>query len=119
MGEVIDLPSRAEQGLAYLESEIRKMMTQAGDSEEAIEIALNTLKDVYQRYGDLGQKHFTVTLPASLSDEQREAVRAQISQGLETMLTHHSHTINRLAAELVITKIKLFEYQQATQQDND
>ncbi len=118
MGEVIDLPSRAEQGLAFLESEIRKMMTQAGDSEEAIAIALATLKDVYQRYGDLGQKSFTVTLPVELSAAQKEAIRAQIADGLDTVMTHHSHTINRLAAELVITKLKLFALQQAQQSEN-
>lgn len=119
MGDVIDLPSRAEQGLAFLESEIRKLMEAKGESEAAIEIALATLKDVYQRYGELGKQSLTLSLPGTLSEEEKESIRQQINEGLQLVIEHHSHMINRLAAELVITKVKLFELQQREQDAPD
>ncbi len=117
MGDVIDLPSRAEQGLAFLETEIRKLMTEQGESEAAIKIALQTLKDVYQRYGELGKQSFTLSLPTSMNDTDKEHIREQINQGLQMIIEHHSHMLNRLAAELVITKVKLFELQQSQHDD--
>jgi len=109
MGDVIDMPSRAEQGMAYLETEIRKLMQAKGESEEAIQIALETLKDVYSRYQGIGALGFEVTLPDGLSDAQTDSIRSQIQTGIELLNDAHGHLLNRLAAELVLTKIKLHD----------
>lgn len=112
MGDVIDLPSRAQQGMAFLEQEIRKMMSEKGESDTAIELALETLKDVYTRYGDIGKLGFEIKLPSSLTQEQSADIYQQIDHGLHILIEEHSHIINRLAAELVMTKLKLFEEQE-------
>ncbi len=109
MGDVIDMPSRAEQGMAYLDREIRKLMLAKGESEEAIEIALQTLKDVYARYQDIGSLGFEVKLPEGLTEAQQAIIQQQIQTGIELLNEAHGHMLNRLAAELVLTKIKLHD----------
>lgn len=112
MGNVIDLPSRAQQGMAFLEKEIRKLMAEKGESEAAVELALDTLKDVYSRYGDIGKLGFEITLPPTLTEEQSSSIYKQINDGLNILIDEHSHIINRLAAELIMTKLKLLEQQE-------
>ena len=114
MGKVIDLPSRAQQGMNFLEIEIRKLMTAKGESEAATEIALETLKDVYSRYRDIGKLSFELKLPSSLSEQEKNNIEQQVIAGIGLLTEEHSHIINRLAAELVMTKVKLFEEQQKT-----
>lgn len=109
MGTVIDLPSRAEQGMEFLESEIRKLMAEKGESAEATDIALDTLKDVYSRYSDIGKQQFSLTLPASLNEDEVNAIRQQVYDGIHILNEEHSHMLNRLAAELVLTKIQLLK----------
>ena len=109
MGDVIDLPSRAQQGMEFLETEIRKLMAARGESEAATEIALQTLKDVYSRYGEVGKHSFQIKLPPDLSEHQIQNIHAQVLAGIQLLTEEHSHIINRLAAELVMTKVKLFE----------
>lgn len=94
--------------MSFLEDEIRKLMAEKGESEEATRIALETLKDVYSRYCDIGKKSFSLQLPPSLSEEQVQAIQEQVLDGIHLLTEEHSHMLNRLAAELVLTKIQLF-----------
>ncbi len=110
MGEIIDLPSKAAQGMAFLEREIRRIMADSGETEAATNIAIQTLKEVYGRYGDFATKSFSVILPDSIKPDEQTAIQAQIEQGIALLNHEHGHLINQLAAELVLTKIQLNAY---------
>lgn len=109
MGKVIELPSKAAQGMAFLDAEIRKLMSEKGESEEAVELALSTLKDVYSRYEEIGNQGFAVKLPAQLNEEEVSDIRSQIELGIAKLTEEHRHIINLLAAELVMTKLALLK----------
>lgn len=113
MGKVIELPSRAAQGMAYLDAEIRQLMATKGESDEAIELALDTLKDVYSRYEEIGKQRFSVKLPPELSEAQLKDIQSQIEKGITVLTEEHRHIINILAAELVITKLKLLSHEES------
>jgi len=111
MSNVIQFPSRAAQGITYLENGIRKLMESKGDSEEAILLTIDTLKEVYKKYGSLGQQYLQLKLPPYLSQEHMQAITQQVSSGIQMLNQEHSKIINQLAAELALTKVQLNQYQ--------
>ena len=109
MGEVIKFPSNAQQGMAFLEEGIRELMISKGESEESIKITLNILKDVYRQYGDIGKQYFQLKLPPYIKDEHIQLISQQITEGIQMLNKEHAKVINKLASELVLTKLKLYQ----------
>lgn len=109
MGKVIEFPSKEVQGMAFLEDGIRKIMTSKGESEEAISLTLDTLKEVYSKYADMGKQNFSVKLPPYLSEEHIEIISQQITEGVQMLNKEHAKIINKLASELVLTKVELLK----------
>lgn len=111
MSNVIQFPSKAAKGMAYLEHGIRSLMESKGESEEVIILTIKTLKEVYKKYGNLGKQHFQLKLPPYLSKDHINAITQQISNGVQMLNQEHAKIINQLAAELALTKVQLYQYQ--------
>jgi len=109
MGEVIKFPSNAQQGMAYLEDGIRELMLSRGENEETINITMDILKDVYRQYGDIGKQYFQLKLPPYLKDEHIQLISQQVTEGIQMLNKEHARMINKLASELVLTKLKLYQ----------
>jgi len=109
MGEVIKFPSNAQQGMAFLEEGIRELMISKGESEESITVTLNILKDVYRQYGDIGKQYFQLKLPPYIKDEHIQLISQQVTDGIQMLNKEHARIINKLASELVLTKLKLYQ----------
>jgi len=112
MGKVIQFPSKAQQGKAYLEDGIRQIMDEKGESKETTDLTIATLIDVYKKYGNMGKQHFSLKLPPYLSEEHIELISQQITNGVQMLNQEHAKIINQLASELVLTKVQLQKCQQ-------
>jgi hypothetical protein len=117
MGDVIKFPSNAQQGLAFLEDGVRDLMLSKGENEASIEITLNILKDVYRQYGDIGQQYFQIKLPPYLKNEHIEIISQQVTDGIQMLNKEHARVINKLASELVLTKLELYKYKNRQAKD--
>jgi hypothetical protein len=109
MGDVIKFPSNEQQGMVFLENGIRELLLSKGESEETINITLNILKDVFQQYGNIGLQHFQLKLPPYIKDEHIQLISDQVTEGVQLLNKEHAKVINKLASELVLTKLKLHQ----------
>ena len=108
MGDVIDFPSNAQKGMTFLENGIRDLLSSKGENEESIEITLEILKDVYEKYGDIGKQSFHLKLPSYLEIEHIEFISQQVTEGVQMLNKEHAKVINKLASELILTKLHLY-----------
>jgi len=109
MGKVIKFPSKEAQGMAYLETGINDLMALTGENADTVNITIETLKDVYRKYGNMGKQHFSLKLPPYITDEHIRLISQQITSGIQMLNEEHAKIINRLAAELVLTKVQLHQ----------
>ena len=109
MGNVIKFPSNEQQGMAFLENGIRELMLSKGESKETINITLNILKDVYKEYGNIVLQHFQLILPPYIKSEHIHLISEQGTEGIQLLNKEHTRVINKLASELVLTKLKLYQ----------
>jgi len=113
MGKVIKFPSKEEQGMSYLEEGIRELMESKGDNDAAIDITIDTLIEVYKKYGNMGKQNFSLKLPPYIREEHIGLITQQITDGIQLLNHEHAKIINQLAAELVLTKVQLHHCQEA------
>lgn len=118
MGDVVQFPSNTQQGMKYLEDGIRELMLIRGESEEQVKITLKILKDVYSQYGDIGRQSFQLTLPSYLQIEHVKLIQLQIADGINLLNKEHASIINKLASELVLTKLKLYRLEEKQRKDS-
>ncbi|MFT5717705.1 MAG: hypothetical protein ACI9T7_001903 [Oleiphilaceae bacterium] len=108
MGKVIKFPSNERQGMTFLEEGIRELMLSKGESEASINITLKILKDVYKEYGDIGKQHFELKLPSYIKEEHVQFISDQVTEGVKMLNKDHARVINKLASQLVLTKLALY-----------
>ena len=109
MGDVIKFPSNTQQGMAFLEDGIRTLLLEKGEDEALISMTINILKDVYRQYGDIGKQSFQLKLPPYLKEEHIQLISEQVTNGIQMLNKEHTSVINKLASELVLTKLKLYQ----------
>ena len=110
MGKVIKFPSNAQQGMVFLEDGIRELMLSKGENEATIQITLKILKDVFKQYGGIGKQSFQLKLPAYIQEEHIQFISQQVTQGIQMLNKEHARVINKLASELVLTRLELYRY---------
>ena len=113
MGKVLEFPSNRAQGMAYLEAQLRRMLVAKGADDNLIDFATSQLTDIYGHVADAEQYNFSVQLPAGLSEEQQLELHAQISEGLESMRRENHSLMLELSAQLLLTRMHLYQQQQA------
>ncbi len=109
MGNILEFPSQQAQGLAFLERQLREMLTAKGADDELIDFAIRTLTDIYSRINESEQYHLSVRLPDGLPSHQRDALQVEISAGLEGIRKENHSLLLELVAKLVLAEVRLFQ----------
>jgi len=113
MAEILEFPTREKQAFAFLEEQLRQMLSAKGADDRLIEHAIASLTDVYAELQRDSDCHFEVRLPKQLSREESLHLQDDIASGIEQLRkTHHDLTL-KLAARLVLTELKLFQHERS------
>ena len=70
MAEILEFPTREKQAFAFLEEQLRQMLSARGADDRLIEHAIASLTDVYAELQRDSDCHFEVRLPKQLSREE-------------------------------------------------
>jgi hypothetical protein len=109
VADVLEFPSREKLAYDFLSRELGELLRNKGADEALIEHAQRTLVSVY---GDL-QSHpdlsFSVELPGGITLEDADRLQQQIAEGVEHLRQHHHSLMLRMAAQLLLTELRLFQ----------
>ena len=111
MSNVLTFPSEQVQGLAYLDRQLRELMRAKGTDDAVIDFAAEQLTSIYAQLNESEQYSFEVTLPATLSAPECDALAEQINTGLEGVRKENHALLVRLVAQLVLAEVKLFQHE--------
>ena len=111
VAQVLEFPSQETRAFAFLERELRALLTQKGADETLIQYAIDALTSVYREMTEAENFSFRVDLPASLSTPEINKLDQQITAGIDDLRSHHHTLALKLAARLVLTEMKLFQHQ--------
>jgi len=113
MGELLEFPSKQAQGLAYLDRELRSLLAARGADERLIDFAVSQLTRTYAQLSESEQYSFSVELPDSIDARDKEALRLQITEGLEGIRRENHAMMVQLIARLVLAELRLFQHERA------
>lgn len=111
MGDVLEFPTSRAQGMAFLESQLREILTHKGADEQLIAFAVEQLVRVYERINESEQYSFSVHLPEGLAQTEKDTLHGEINAGLETVRRNNHALLLELVAQLVLAEVKLFQHQ--------
>ncbi|MEP5566768.1 MAG: hypothetical protein ABJN62_02945 [Halioglobus sp.] len=111
MGNILEFPSEQAQGLAFLDRQIRQLLTTKGADDDLIDFAAQQLTRIYKRIKDSEQYCFGIRLPEGLSEQQRTALKVDIDAGLETIRKENHGLMIELVAQLVLAQVQIFQLQ--------
>ena len=109
MGNVLEFPSQQAKGLAYLDRQIRQLLTAKGADDELIDFAARRLTDIYSRIHAAEDYSFGIHLPEGLEQTQVDSLQLEINAGLETIRKENHGLLVELVAQLVLTEVQLFQ----------
>lgn len=109
MGVVLDFPTQQSQGLAFLDRQVRQLLTERGADQELIDFAAERLTESYTRILDSAQYQLQLNLPEGLHPAQQEQLQAELLAGLETIRREKHALVLELVAELVLREVQLFQ----------
>lgn len=113
MGQILEFPSRRAQGLAYLERELRALLSARGADERLIEFAASQLTQTYARLSESEQHSFSVELPTSVDEEERDRLYQEINAGLDGIRAENHKLMVELIARLMLAEMRLFQHERA------
>ena len=111
MGKVLEFPSQQVQGLAYLDTQLRKLLVSKGADPLLIDFAAQQLTQTYAQLSESEQYSFSIQLPPDVNDADGEALYHQINTGLEGIRAENHALMIKLVAQLVLTKVRLFQHE--------
>jgi len=111
MWEVLEFPSQQAQGLAYLDRELRNLLTAKGADAPLIDFAATQLTQIYADLAESEQYSFSVELPDSLTAADRERLYQQVNAGLEGIRRENHALLLKLVARLVLAEVRLFQHE--------
>lgn len=114
MAEVLEFPSQEARAFAFLERELRAMLVAKGADEGLITFALDALTSVYAELEEASDFGFQIDLPANITEPDAIRLQQQIAEGIDGLRSQHHALVLQLAARLVLTEMKLFQHQRAS-----
>lgn len=111
MGDILEFPSQQIQGLAYLDRQLRELLTAKGADSQLVDFAARQLTRMYAQLSESEQYSFTIDLPAQLDGEQRDTLYRQINAGLEGIRKENHALLVEMLAQLVLAQVRLFQYE--------
>ena len=109
MGTLLEFPSKQARGLAFLERQLSDLLRARGANQRLVDFATGQLTEIYGRINASEQYQFQVHLPDGLSDAQQDALRDEITAGLEHIRKENHSLALELAAGLLLAKVQLFQ----------
>ena len=99
MGDILEFPSQQTQGLAFLDRQVRELLTAKGADDRLVDFAAQQLTEMYAQLSTAEQYSFSVELPAHLDDAEKNSLDHQINAGLEGIRQPlRPHSVRRRAA---------------------
>ncbi len=111
MGKVLEFPSQQAQGMAYLDTQLRNLLASKGADQKLIDFAAKVLTQTYAELSQSEQYSFSIALPAGISEKDSAELNRQINTGLEGIRAESHALMVRLVAQLVLTKLQLFQHE--------
>ena len=111
MGDILEFPSQQAQGLAFLDRQLRELLTAKGADDQLVDFAARQLTKMYAQLSESEQYGFTVDLPAQLGKEERDSLYHQINSGLEGIRKENHALLVGMLAQLVLAQIRLFQHE--------
>jgi hypothetical protein len=111
MGKVLEFPSQQAQGLAYLDTQLRDLLASKGADQKLIDFAARILTQTYAELRESEQYSFNIALPLGISVNDSAELNRQINTGLEGIRAESHALMVRLVAQLVLTKLQLFQHE--------
>ncbi|MCB1699936.1 MAG: hypothetical protein H6985_12730 [Pseudomonadales bacterium] len=111
MGEILDFPSKRAQGLAFLDRELRALLTGRGADERLIDFAVSQLTRTYAQLSESEQYSFSIELPDAMDPRDRDSLNRQINAGLEGIRAENHSLMVQLIARLVLAELRLFQHE--------
>lgn len=111
MGDILEFPSQQAQGLAYLNTQLRKLLHGKGADQQLIDFAAEQLTQTYAQLSESEQYSFSIQLPAGLDDHESDQLSQQINAGLEGIRAENHALMIKLVAQLVLAKVQLFQHE--------
>ncbi len=111
MGNILEFPSQQAQGLAFLDSQLRQLLTARGADKALIDFAAQQLTSIYSHLKKSEQYSFNVQLPLGLTEPQKDELQLQITAGLEGIRKENHGVMLEMVAQLVLAKVRLFHHE--------
>ena len=109
MADILKFPSPKAQGIAYLEREMRLLLSGKGADDKLIDFAIEELLRIYGRISDAELSQFSVELPEGLSDEQQAALREELNRELQKLHRENHRLTLELMAQLLLAEVRLVQ----------
>lgn len=113
MADVLEFPSQEKRAFAFLERNLRALLTAKGADEQLISFALTALTSVYSELTADSDCGFSVDLPRNIAEAEALHLQQQIAKGVEGIRSQHHDVVLRLAARLVLTELRLFQHERS------
>ena len=113
MGEILEFPSQQAQGLAFLDRQLRELLQAKGADEQLVDYAARQLIQIYSQLSESEQYSFSVELPQSITDPEKDRLHQQINAGLEGIRKENHGLMVKLIAQLVLAEVRLFQHERA------
>ena len=110
MSNVLEFPSREKQAYAFLTENLAALLKDKGADETLIAHATTLLLKVYGEAQETTDFSFSVDLPDGLTPAQIAKLQQEIEEGADAQRRHHHSLMIRMAAQLLLTELKLFQY---------
>jgi len=111
MGDILEFPSQQMQALAYLDRQLRELLTARGADSQLVDFAARQLTRMYAQLSESEQYSFSVELPAQLDPAQRDLLYRQINAGLEGIRKENHALLVKMLAQLVLAQVRLFQHE--------
>ncbi|MCB1703852.1 MAG: hypothetical protein KDI17_03265 [Halioglobus sp.] len=111
MGDILEFPSQQAQGLAFLDRQLRELLSSKGADEQLVDFAAGQLTKMYAALSESEQYSFTVSLPGHLNDAEKASLYQQINDGLEGIRKENHALLVGMLAQLVLAQVKLFQHE--------
>ena len=109
MSNILEFPSREKQAYAYLTNQLETFLRVRGADDVLIAHATELLTKVYSDLQSESDSAFSISLPSGLNDDEKQRLEDEISVGVDALQQHHHSIMIRMAAQLLLTELELFQ----------
>ena len=109
MSNILEFPSREKRAYAYLTEQLESLLRDKGADDALIAYATKLLTKVYGDIQGESDCSFSVSLPNGLDVDEVQELQENIASGVEALRQHHHSIMIRMAAQLLLTELELFQ----------